>query len=99
MNKKELSAKVAEKANVTQAVAGECVNATFDTIKETVATGEKVDISGFGSYEAKIREARVGRNPATGEQIQIPASVVPTFKASKTFKDYLKENGKNLIKK
>ena len=99
MNKKELSAKVAEKANVTQAVAGECVSATFETIKETLAKGEKVDIAGFGSYEAKTREARVGRNPLTGEKIQIAASVVPTFKASKTFKDYLKENGKNLLKK
>lgn len=99
MNKKELSEKVAEKANVTKAVAGECVTATFDVIKETVVTGEKVDIAGFGSYEAKTREARVGRNPLTGEQIQIPASVVPSFKASKTFKDYLKENGKNLLKK
>ena len=58
MNKKELSKKVAEKANVTVAVAGECVTATFDVIKETVATGEKVDIAGFGSYEAKTREAR-----------------------------------------
>jgi DNA-binding protein HU-beta len=99
MNKKELSAKVAEKANVTQAVAGECVSATFETIKETLAKGEKVDIAGFGSYEAKTREARMGRNPLTGEQIKIAASVVPSFKASKTFKDYLKENGKNLLKK
>lgn len=99
MNRKELSNAVAKKVNLTQAVVNDAVGATFDTIKETLAKGEKVEIIGFGSFEAKLRDARTGRNPQTGETIEIPATVSPTFKAGKAFKDYLKANSANFMKK
>lgn len=63
------------------------VNEVFDTIKNTLASGEKVAIAGFGSFEVAERAERQGRNPKTGEAITIPASKAPKFKASKNFKD------------
>ena len=63
------------------------VNEVFDTIKNTLASGEKVAIAGFGTFEAVERAARTGRNPKDGSTIQIPASKSPKFKASKNFKD------------
>ena len=87
MNRTELVAVVAEKTGLTKKDAERMVCATFDTITESLAKGEKVQISGFGVFEAKEREARVGRNPRTKESIQIPASRQPAFKASKTLKD------------
>ena len=63
------------------------VNEVFDTIKNTLASGEKVAIAGFGTFEAVERAARTGRNPKDGSTIQIPASKAPKFKASKNFKD------------
>ena len=63
------------------------VNEVFDTIKNTLASGEKVAIAGFGSFEVSERSERQGRNPKTGEAITIPASKSPKFKASKNFKD------------
>ena len=99
MNRKELSVAVAKRANLTQASAGTAVDSTFDIIKETIATGEKVEIIGIGSFEAKLRDARTGRNPKTGETIEIPAAVVPSFKAGKTFKDYLKQHTAEFMKK
>lgn len=99
MNKKELSSVVAEKASFGVADTRKVIETTFGVIKETLGKGEKVEISGFGSFEAKLREARTGRNPQTGEVIQIPASVAPSFKASKAFKDYLKERTATFMKK
>ena len=87
MNRTELVAVVAEKTGLTKKDAERMVCATFDTITESLAKGEKVQISGFGIFEVKEREARVGRNPRTKESIQIPASRQPAFKASKTLKD------------
>ena len=87
MNRTELVAVVAEKTGLTKKDAERMVCATFDTIAESLVKGEKVQISGFGVFEAKEREARVGRNPRTLEAIQIPASRQPAFKASKTLKD------------
>lgn len=87
MNKTELIAVVAEKANLSRKDSENAVNIVFDSIKETVETGEKVQLAGFGIFDVKSREARVGRNPKTREEIQIPASRVPVFKASKAFKD------------
>ena len=81
MNKAELVAAVAEKA----------VNAAFDTISAELAAGGKVQLVGFGSFETKTRDARVGRNPRTKEEIQIPASRVPAFKAGKALKDAVAE--------
>ena len=87
MNKTELIAAVAQKAGLTKKDAERVVCATFDTITESLVTGEKVQLSGFGIFETKEREARVGRNPRTKEAIQIPATKTPAFKASKTLKD------------
>jgi len=87
MNKTELVAAVAEKAGMTKKDAERVVNATVDTIIQNLAQGEKVQISGFGIFEVKTREARVGRNPRTKESIQIPATRLPVFKASKVLKD------------
>ena len=87
MNKTELIATVAEKSGITKKDAERVINATFETVAAELKKGEKVQISGFGIFEVKEREARVGRNPRTKETIQIPASKVPAFKASKTLKD------------
>ena len=87
MNKTELIAAVAQKAGLTKKDAERVVCATFDTITESLVKGEKVHLSGFGIFETKEREARVGRNPRTKEAIQIPATKTPAFKASKTLKD------------
>ena len=87
MNKTELISVVAEKSGITKKDAERVVNATFETIAAELKKSEKVQLSGFGIFEVKAREARVGRNPHTKEAIQIPASKVPAFKASKTLKD------------
>ncbi|MBQ8909435.1 MAG: HU family DNA-binding protein [Oscillospiraceae bacterium] len=87
MNKTELIAAVAAKTGLTKKDAEKVVNATIDTITESLVNGDKVNVSGFGIFEVKAREARVGRNPRTKETIQIPATKLPAFKASKTLKD------------
>ena len=87
MNKTDLIAVVAEKSGIAKKDAERVVNATFETITAELIKGEKVQLSGFGIFEVKEREARVGRNPRTKEAIQIPASKAPAFKASKTLKD------------
>ena len=87
MNKTELIAAVAEKTGLTKKDAERIVSATFETVVDTIKKGEKVSVSGFGIFEVKTREARVGRNPRTKEEIKIPATKLPAFKASKTLKD------------
>ena len=87
MNKTELIAAVAESAGLSKKDTERVVNAALDTITNALCKGEKVQISGFGTFEVKDREARVGRNPHTKEAIEIPATKVPGFKASKTLKD------------
>ena len=87
MNKTELVAAVAETIGMTKKDAERVINATVDTITETLTKGEKVQISGFGIFEVKAREARVGRNPRTSEPIQIPATRQPAFKASQALKN------------
>ena len=87
MNKTELIAAVAAKAGMTKKDAERIVNATVETITEALVKGDKVNVSGFGIFEVKAREARVGRNPRTKETIQIPATRLPAFKASKALKD------------
>ena len=89
MNKTELIAAVAEKAGLTKKDAERVVNATIESITESLVKGDKVNVSGFGIFEVKTREARVGRNPRTKETIQIPAAKLPAFKASKTLKDII----------
>ncbi|MEF9971491.1 MAG: HU family DNA-binding protein [Oscillospiraceae bacterium] len=87
MNKAELITAVSEKAGLSKKDGERTVNAVLETIKETIETGEKVQIVGFGVFDVKSREARVGRNPKTKEEIQIPASRVPVFKAGKALKE------------
>ena len=87
MNKTELIAAVAEKTGMTKKDAERVINATFETITAGLAKGDKVAVSGFGNFEVKAREARVGRNPRTKETIQIPATKLPAFKAAKALKD------------
>ncbi len=87
MKKIELIAAVAEKTGMTKKDAERAINATIEAITEGMAQGEKVQLAGFGIFEAKTREARTGRNPRTKETIQIPATRLPVFKASKTLKD------------
>ncbi len=87
MNKAELIHAAAEKAGVSKKDAEAVVNAALDTIVEAMKDSEKVQLTGFGSFEVKNRPERVGRNPRTKENITIPASKVPTFKAGKALKD------------
>ena len=87
MNKAELIAVVAEKSGLSKKDTEKAVNATIDTITDSLKEGDKVQLVGFGVFEVKERAARLGRNPKTKEQINIPASSVPVFKAGKAFKD------------
>ena len=87
MNKTELVAAVAEKAEISKKDADSAVNAVIESIIEAVASKDKVQIVGFGTVEARERKEKIGKNPRTGEEIKIAASVVPAFKAGKAFKD------------
>ena len=87
MNKTDLIASVAQNAGLTKKDAERVLNAAIDAMTAALANGEKVQISGFGAFEVKEREARIGRNPHTKESIEIPATKVPVFKASKALKD------------
>ena len=89
MNKTELIAIAAENAGLTKKDTERVLNAAIDAITLALVKGDKVQLSGFGTFEAKDREARVGRNPHTKEAIEIPATRVPSFKASKALKDTL----------
>ena len=87
INKAELINAVAEKADVSKKDAEAVISATLETITAALKEGDKVQLVGFGSFEVKKRAARMGRNPKTKESIEIPASVVPVFKAGKALKD------------
>lgn len=87
MNKTELIAAVAEAAGVSKKDAAAVVDATFDTITAKMAAGEKVQLIGFGTFEARERAAREGLNPQTKEKVAIAACKVPAFKAGKALKD------------
>ena len=87
MNKAELIAAVAAKTGDTKKCAESTVNALVDVITESLVKGDKVQLVGFGSFEVRKRAARKGRNPQTKEEIKIPASKAPVFKAGKALKD------------
>ena len=87
MNKAELVTAVAKKTGLSKKEVEQAVNATFDAITETLVAGEKVQLVGFGAFEVKERGARVGRNPQTKEEIEIPATRVAAFKVGKALKD------------
>ena len=87
MNKAELINAAAEKAGLSKKDTEAAVNATIEAIADCLASGDKVQLVGFGAFEVKSRAARIGRNPKTKETIQIPASKVPVFKPGKALKD------------
>ena len=87
MNKAELINAVAEKADLSKKDSEAAINAAIDVIAAALADGDKVQLVGFGAFEVKARAERIGRNPKTKEEITIPASKVPVFKAGKALKD------------
>jgi len=87
MNKTELIAAVATKTGLSKKDAEKALNATMETVAEAMASGEKVQLVGFGSFETKTRAAHTGRNPRTNETVEFPAKTVPVFKAGKALKD------------
>ena len=90
MNKTELVAALAEKTQLPKKNAELALNAVVEVITESLSKGDKVQIVGFGSFEVKVRAERLGRNPKTKEEIHIPASKTPVFKAGKALKDAVK---------
>lgn len=90
MNKTDLINEVAETAELSKKDATKAVDALFDAIQNTLAKGDKVQLIGFGNFEVRERSARKGRNPQTGEEIEIGASKVPAFKPGKALKDAVK---------
>ena len=92
MNKEELVKEISKKTKLSQKVSSDVLSATLVIIQKTVAKGKKVTLVGFGTWEARKRAARNGRNPQTGKEISIPAKTVPVFSAGKKFKTVV--NGK-----
>lgn len=87
MNKEELIQEIAKKTKLPQKQVGEVLGSLVEVIEKTVAKGKKVTLVGFGTFEARKRAARTGRNPQTGKELKIPAKTVPAFSAGKKFKD------------
>ena len=87
MTKVELSGKIAENAGLTKKDAENALNATLEAMTGALADGEKISLVGFGTFEVRERDAHTGRNPRTGEPIEIPASKTPAFKAGKALRD------------
>jgi len=90
LNKAELVEEVTNHTGLTKTESGEAVNAIMLVITDSLARGEKVTLVGFGTFQVGTRKARIGRNPQTGESIQIPAREVPVFKAGNSLKDSVK---------
>jgi len=90
MTKAELAAKIAEKSGLSKTDAEKALNAFQESVIDAVKKGDKVSLVGFGSFEQTQRSARKGRNPQTGEEINIPASKAPKFTAGKSFKEAVK---------
>lgn len=87
VNKADLVTVVAQKAAMTKRDAEKAVNAVVDGIQEALSKGDKVSLVGFGTFSVRSREARKGRNPRTGEEIEIGARKIPIFKAGKVLRD------------
>lgn len=90
MNKAQLVESIAERSQLTKSQAESAVNALVDSVTQALKNGEAVTLVGFGTFEARNRAGRTGRNPKTGEDIAIPAAIVPAFKPGKALKDALK---------
>lgn len=91
MNKSELVKDVAERADLSRKDATDAVDAVFSAITEALSKDEKVQLVGFGSFEVRSRAERKGRNPQTGDEIKIPATLIPAFRPGKTLKDAIKK--------
>lgn len=91
MNKSELVKSVAKKADLSRKDATDAVDAVFSAITEALSKDEKVQLVGFGSFEVRSRAERKGRNPQTGDEIKIPATLIPAFRPGKTLKDAIKK--------
>ncbi|MCY6485712.1 HU family DNA-binding protein [Clostridium aestuarii] len=87
MNKAELIASMAEKSQLTKKETEVALKSFIESVEEALETGDKVQLIGFGTFETRARAERKGRNPRTKEEITIPASTVPVFKAGKEFKE------------
>ncbi|EFP97415.1 HU family DNA-binding protein [Vibrio caribbeanicus] len=87
MNKTQLVEKIAESADLSKASAGRALDAFIDAVGDTLQSGDQVALVGFGTFSVRTRAARTGRNPKTGEEIQIAEAKVPSFKAGKALKD------------
>jgi DNA-binding protein HU-beta len=87
MNKEELVQEIAKKTKLSQKAVGDVLAATIEAIEKSVSKGKKVTLVGFGTFEARKRAARTGRNPQTGKTIKIEAKTVPAFSAGKKFKE------------
>ncbi len=87
MNKTELTAKLAEKTGLTKALAADALNGVIEIITDQMKDGDKVILTGFGTFSVSERASRTGRNPQTGAEITIPAARVPKFKAGKVLKE------------
>jgi DNA-binding protein HU-beta len=90
LNKTELIARVAEKTDLSKKDVTRVVDAVFEIITDALQNGDKVQLVGFGNFEVRERSARKGRNPQTGEEIDIPAGKVPAFRPGKALKDAIK---------
>ena len=91
MTKVELIGKVAEKTNMTKKDVGVCLDAFLSAIQEALITGDRVQLTGFGTFEVRERAARKGRNPQTGDEIDIAARQGPVFRGGKVLKDSLSQ--------
>lgn len=99
MNKSELIDAIAEKAMVPKTAAGKMLDAAVEAVTGALAKGESVSLVGFGTFEARKRAARTGKNPQTGEAIKIAATTVPAFKAGKALKEAVANKKKAKAKK
>lgn len=93
MNKTELILRIAETTGLSRKDIELGVNAAIEEITQALIAGEKVQIVGFGCFEAKVRAARTGRNPRSGQEVPIPAAVVPAFKPGKALKEAVEQSG------
>ena len=93
MNKSEIAGRVADRTGVGRSAAGDAVDAVFEAIAEALAKGEDVRVLGFGTFGTRSRPARTGRNPRTGESLNIAASTTPAFKAGRPLRDAVNAGG------
>lgn len=99
MNKSDLIDRVAEATGEAKTRISEIVDITIDTVQGALVKGEKVTIPGFGTFQARARKARTGRNPRTGASVKIPATTIPAFKAGQTLKDLVSGKAKLTVTK